>query len=66
MGRLVLPRVYQRQLDDEVAAVVRMAANPDAPDPEPASQAAERVSLPERVWHGFGRLFRGGRESQSR
>ncbi len=63
---LVLPRIYQRQLDEEVAAVIRMAANPDDPGPEPEVTTPSRVSLPERVWHGFGRLFRGGRESQSR
>jgi hypothetical protein len=57
-------RMYQRQLDREVAAVARMAANPD--DPDPRGRAASRVSLPERVWHGLGRVLRRGRESQSR
>jgi hypothetical protein len=59
--RLVgLDRMYQRRLDDEVAAVIRVAANPDA---APATEnAASRVSLPERVWHGIGRALRGGRE----
>ena len=56
-----LDRMYQRQLDEEVAAVIRIAANPDAvPQERPVSQ----VSLPERVWHRLGRVLRGGRESQ--
>ena len=56
-----LDRMYQRQLNDEVAAVIRIAANPDAaPDERPVSQ----VSLPERIWHRLGRVLRGGRESQ--
>ena len=56
-----LDRMYQHQLDEEVAAVIRIAANPDAvPDERPVSQ----VSLPERVWHRVGQLLRGGRESQ--
>jgi hypothetical protein len=46
-----------------VAAVARIAADPDAPDPGPTTRP---VSLPERVWHGLGKLFRGGRERQSR
>jgi hypothetical protein len=60
--RLVgLDRMYQRQLDAEVAAVMRIAADPDAePDERPVSQ----VSLPERIWHRLGQLARGGRESQ--
>jgi Polyketide cyclase / dehydrase and lipid transport len=56
-----LDRMYQRQLNEEVAAVIRIAANPGAvPDERPVSQ----VSLPERIWHRMGRLFRGGREPQ--
>ena len=63
--RLVgLDRMYQRKLDDEVAAVIRIAANPDDPDTSPNS--VPRVSPPERVWHGLGRLVRGGREHQRR
>lgn len=57
-----LDRIYQRQLDEEVAAVIRIAANPG--DPDPGEPRIPLVSLPERVWHGLGRLFRGGRESQ--
>ena len=59
---LGLPRMYQRRLDDEVAAVARIAAHPDEADR--ADHAAPRVSLPERVWHRFGRMMRGGREHQ--
>jgi hypothetical protein len=66
LTRLPLSGMYRRQLDHEVAAVIRIAADPDAPDPEAGVPADTRVSLPERVWHGFGRLLRGGRESQSR
>ena len=60
--RLVgLDRMYQRRLDDEVAAVVRLAANPG--EPEPSERAAPRVSPSERLWHGIGRRLRGGRET---
>ena len=55
-----LDRMYQRRLDAEVAAVVRMASNPGAFDP--GEQTFTQVSLPERVWHAFGRLLRGGRD----
>jgi hypothetical protein len=59
--RLVgLDRMYQRRLDAEVAAVVRTASNPGQFDP--SEKAITQVSLPERVWHGLGRLLRGGRE----
>jgi hypothetical protein len=59
---LGLARMYQRRLDEEVAAVVRMASNPL--DSEPRIVAS--VSVPERVWHWLGRLVRRGRERQSR
>jgi hypothetical protein len=55
---LGLARMYQRRLHDEVAAVVRMASSPL--DSEPRIGAP--VSLPERVWHGLGRLIRRGRD----
>jgi hypothetical protein len=59
--RLVgLDRMYQRRLDDEVAAVIRIAANPD--ESPTIGHEVPRVSLPERVWHGIGRALRGGRE----
>jgi hypothetical protein len=50
--------MYQRRLDDEVAAVIRMASG--VPDSEPRIVAP--VSRPERVWHGLGRLLRRGRD----
>jgi hypothetical protein len=63
--RLVgLDRMYQRQLDEEVAAVIRMASSPG--DSDPGERTVPRVSLPEQVWHGLGRLLRGGRERQAR
>jgi hypothetical protein len=62
--RLGLDRMYQRRLNDEVAAVIRIARDPSAP--EPADRSTAPVSLPERMWHGLGRLVRGGREEQSR
>jgi hypothetical protein len=58
-----LPRIYQRKLDEEVAAVTRLAANPDDPG---LRERVPPVSPPERVWHRLGRLMRGGRERQSR
>ena len=57
---LGLARMYQRRLDEEVAAVVRMASSPV--DSEPRIVAP--VSMPERAWHGLGRLIRGGGESR--
>jgi hypothetical protein len=59
--RITVARIYQRQLEAEVAAVARIAAGKEDPDTTPVSQ----VSLPERVWHWFGRVRRGGRERQS-
>jgi len=58
-----LDRMYQRRLDEEVAAVVRMAAN--SGESEPGERTVPPVSRPERVWHGLGRLLRGGRERQA-
>ena len=50
--RLVgLRRVYRRQLDLEVAAVVQIAASPD--DTDHGGREVARVSLPERAWHGL-------------
>jgi hypothetical protein len=57
-----LGRMYQRRLDEKVAAVVRMAANPVESDPD--ERSTPQVSLAERVWHRLGRLARGGREGQ--
>jgi polyketide cyclase/dehydrase/lipid transport protein len=38
LTRLIgLPRIYQSQLDDEVAALIRMAANPSETDPDPGA-----------------------------
>jgi hypothetical protein len=60
--RLVgLDRMYQRQLDQEVGAVARIAKDPDR---DPGERPVSRVSLPERVWHWLGRMLRGGREQQ--
>jgi hypothetical protein len=56
---LGLARMYQRRLDEEVAAVVQMASSPL--DSEPRIIAP--VSMPERVWHGLGRLIRRRRDS---
>jgi hypothetical protein len=54
--------LYQRKLDAEVAAVIRLAAEPvgtaSAPPPD------RQVSAPERAWHGIGRILRRGREEQ--
>jgi hypothetical protein len=59
--------MYTRQLEGEVAAVARIAADPDA---DPADQGEPSghetpVSAPERVWHRLGRWRRGGREEQT-
>jgi hypothetical protein len=59
---LGLDRMYQRRLDEEVAAVARIAANPGEPDP--VERSTTQVSMPERVWHRLGRLLRRGREGQ--
>lgn len=61
--RLVgVDRMYQRQLDDEVAAVIRMAVDPSV---DPGARTDTAVSRPERVWHRLGRAMRGGRERQA-
>ena len=62
LTRPFLAGVYQRKLDAEIAAVIRLAAEPvgAASGPPPDGQ----VSAPERAWHGIGRLLRGGREEQ--
>jgi uncharacterized protein YndB with AHSA1/START domain len=60
--RPVLAGMYRRQLDAEVADVIRMAPHPGEPA-EP--RAAPTVSRPERIWHRLGRAMRGGREEQS-
>lgn len=58
--RVGLDRTYAAQLDEEVAAVIRLASGASEPDlPAPTRS---RVSAPERVWHGLGRLLRGGRD----
>ena len=61
--------MYTRQLDAEVAAVARMAADPDGADGDRGdpSQAGHEstVSAPERVWHRLGRWRRGGVEEQT-
>jgi hypothetical protein len=61
VARLGLARAYRRQLEHEVAAVIRLAKDPSAIDP---SRAAPPVSPPERIWHRIGRALRGGREEQ--
>lgn len=62
LTRPFLAGMYQRKLDPEVAAVIRLAAEPvgtaSAPPPD------RQVSAPEQAWHGIGRILRGGREEQ--
>lgn len=60
---LGLNRIYQRQLDEEVAAVIRIASGPG--DSHPPERTIPPVSRPERIWHGLGRLLRGGRDRQA-
>ena len=67
IARPALAGMYARQLEGEVAAVARMAADPDA---DPADQGEPSghetpVSAPERAWHRLGRWRRGGREEQT-
>ena len=60
--RPFLAEMYQRKLDAEVLAVIRLAG-----DPAEAAQVqapSRQVSAAERAWHGIGRLLRGGREEQ--
>ena len=61
--RPVLAGMYTRQLETEVAAVARMAADPAAIPRDPGH--ATPVSAPERVWHRLGRWRRGGTEDQT-
>ena len=61
--RPALAGMYTKQLHGEVAAVARMAADPDA-DPDVRGHATP-VSPPERVWHRLGRWRRGGAEEQT-
>lgn len=69
IARPALAGMYTRQLDAEVAAVARMAADPDGADGDRGdpSQAGHEstVSAPERVWHRLGRWRRGGVEEQT-
>jgi len=60
--RLTLRGMYQRRLDDEVEAVIRMAA--DGGESSGHDHVPEKVSPPERVWHRLGRVMRGGGEDQ--
>ena len=61
--RPALAGMYTRQLEAEVAAVARMAADPRADAGESGHSTA--VSPPERVWHRLGRWRRGGVEEQT-
>lgn len=63
IARPALAGMYTRQLEHEVAAVARMAAEPNSDDVEPG--AATPVSAPERAWHRLGRWRRGGAEEQT-
>jgi hypothetical protein len=63
IARPVLAGMYTRQLEAEVAAVARMAANPDADPGAPGHETP--VSRPERAWHQLGRWRRGGAEEQT-
>jgi hypothetical protein len=58
--RPVLAGMYTRQLEREVAAVARLAADPTADAGEPGH--ATPVSVPERAWHRLGRWRRGEAE----
>ena len=60
--RPFLAGMYRRKLDAEVAAVIRLAADPGAA--VPVEQPDRQVSAPERAWHRVGRALRGGREDQ--
>ena len=60
--RPFLEGMYRRKLDAEVAAVIRLAADPDGA--VPAEPPDRHVSAPKRAWHRLGRVLRGGREDQ--
>lgn len=62
LTRPFLADMYRRQLDAEVAAVIRLAAAPGGLASVPPLE--RQVSAPERAWHGIGRILRGGREEQ--
>jgi len=61
--RPALAGMYTRQLEGEVAAVARIAGDPDADDGRRGP--ATPVSAPERAWHRLGRWRRGGAEEQA-
>lgn len=60
---LGLNRIYQRQLDEKIAAVIRIASSQGETDPP--ARTIKPVSRPERVWHSLGRVLRGPRERQA-
>ena len=62
LTRPFLSGMYQRKLDAEVWAVLRLAADPDGT--APVQPPERQVSAPERAWHRAGRVLRGGREEQ--
>ena len=62
IARVGLARRYQRQLVEEVAAVIALASDPGR---RSERRDAPVVSPPERVWHRLGKAARGGREEQS-
>jgi hypothetical protein len=62
LTRPFLAGMYRRKLDAEVAAVIRLAADPDGA--VPVEQPDRQVSAPERAWHRVGRALRGGRQDQ--
>jgi len=57
-----LDRMYQRQLDQEVADVARIASGRADLDPQP--RVTPQVSAPERIWHRAGRVVRGRDEQR--
>lgn len=63
MARRGLAGTYRRQLEEEVAAVIRLARDPAALAAV-RDRIPEPVSRPERIWHRIGRAMRGGREAQ--
>lgn len=63
IARVLLSRMYTKQLEHEVRAVARMAAHPKADAGEPGY--ANPVSPGERIWHRAGRWRRGGAEEQT-
>ncbi len=59
--RRTIRSMYQRKLDDEVAAVLAMARDPASTE---TGRPVPSVSPPERLWHALGRALRGGRAEQ--